>query len=51
MMTIFLSTLLGVMVMPLPMSAVTFFGVAALGLTQTLTLKQALSGYSEPITG
>ena len=50
MMTIFLSTLLGVMVMPLPMSAVTFFGMAALGLTQTLTLKQALSGYSEPIT-
>ena len=50
MMTIFLSTLLGVMVLPLPMSAVTFFGIAALGLTQTLTLKQALSGYSEPIT-
>lgn len=50
MMTIFLSTLLGVMVMPLPMSAVTFFGIAALGLTQTLTLKQALAGYSEPIT-
>ena len=50
MMTIFFSTLLGVMVMPLPMSAVTFLGIAALGLTQTLTLKQALAGYSEPIT-
>lgn len=50
MMTIFLSTLLGVMVMPLPMSAVTFMGIAALGLTQTLTLKQALAGYAEPIT-
>ena len=49
-MTIFFSTLLGVMVMPLPMSAVTFMGVAALGLTQTLTLKQALAGYAEPIT-
>ncbi|WP_228550552.1 DASS family sodium-coupled anion symporter [Endozoicomonas sp. OPT23] len=48
--TIFLSTLLGVMVMPLPMSAVTFMGVAALGLTHTLTLKQALAGYAEPIT-
>ncbi|MGI9273611.1 MAG: DASS family sodium-coupled anion symporter [Endozoicomonas sp.] len=50
MLSIFLGTLLGVMVMPLPMSAVTFMGVAALGLTQTLTLKQALAGYSEPIT-
>ena len=50
MMIIFLSTLLGVMVMPLPMSAVTFLGIATLGLTKTLTLKQALSGYSEPIT-
>ncbi|KEQ19593.1 2-oxoglutarate translocator [Endozoicomonas numazuensis] len=49
-MIIFFSTLLGVMVMPLPMSAVTFMGVAALGVTQTLTLKQALAGYSEPIT-
>ncbi len=36
--------------MPLPMSAVTFMGVAALGLTHTLTLKQALAGYGEPIT-
>ncbi|MGB1270933.1 MAG: DASS family sodium-coupled anion symporter [Endozoicomonas sp.] len=50
MMTIFFSTLLGVMVMPLPMSAVTLMGIAALGLTETLTLKQALAGYSEPIT-
>lgn len=50
MLTIFSSTLLGVMVMPLPMSAVTLIGIAALGITQTLTLKQALAGYSEPIT-
>ena len=47
---IFLSILLGIIVMPLPMSAVTFMGVAALGITQTLTLKQALAGYGEPIT-
>ncbi|WP_245662873.1 DASS family sodium-coupled anion symporter [Endozoicomonas arenosclerae] len=49
-MIIFFSTLLGVMVMPMPMSAVTFMGIAALGLTQTLTMKQALAGYAEPIT-
>ena len=36
--------------MPLPMSAVTLMGITALGLTGTLTLKQALAGYSEPIT-
>ena len=50
MMTIFFSTLLGVMIMPMPMSAVTLMGITALGLTGTLTLKQALAGYSEPIT-
>lgn len=50
MMTIFFSTLLGVMVTPLPMSAVTLMGITALGLTGTLGLKQALAGYSEPIT-
>ena len=50
MMTIFFSTLLGVMVMPLPMSAVTLLGITALGLTGTLSLKQALAGYGEPIT-
>ncbi len=50
MMIIFFGTLLGVMIMPLPMSAVTLMGIAMLGLTHTLTLKQALDGYSEPIT-
>ena len=50
MMVIFFSTLLGVMVVPLPMSAVTLMGITALGVTGTLGLKQALAGYSEPIT-
>ena len=50
MMAIFFSTLLGVMITPLPMSAVTLMGITALGFTGTLSLKQALAGYSEPIT-
>ena len=50
MLVIFFSTLLGVMVSPLPMSAVTLMGVAALCLTKTLTLKQALAGYGDPVT-
>ncbi len=50
MLVIFLSTLLGVMVMPLPMSAVTLMGVVALGVTGTLAVKDALTGYSDPVT-
>lgn len=50
MLIIFFSTLLGVMVTPMPMSAITLVGVTALGLTETLTLKQALAGYGDPVT-
>ncbi|MBO9494715.1 DASS family sodium-coupled anion symporter [Thalassotalea sp. G20_0] len=50
MLIIFISTLLGVMVTPMPMSAITLMGVTALGLTKTLTLKQALAGYGDPVT-
>lgn len=50
MLIIFLSTLLGVMIAPLPMSAVTLSGIIALEATHTVPLKEALSGYSEPIT-
>ncbi|WP_066017055.1 DASS family sodium-coupled anion symporter [Endozoicomonas atrinae] len=50
MLIIFFSTLLGVMVTPMPMSAITLMGVTALGLTETLTLKQALAGYGDPVT-
>ncbi len=50
MLIIFFSTLLGVMVTPMPMSATTLIGVTALGLTETLTLKQALAGYGDPVT-
>ena len=50
MMIIFLCTLLGVMLAPAPMSAVTLMGLTALGLTGTLSMKQALSGYGDPVT-
>lgn len=50
MLIIFFCTLLGVMVTPMPMSAITLMGVTALCLTATLTLKQALAGYGDPVT-
>lgn len=50
MLAIFFSTLLGVMVVPMPMSAITLMGIASLDLTGTLSLKQALAGYGDPVT-
>ncbi|WP_245673297.1 DASS family sodium-coupled anion symporter [Endozoicomonas ascidiicola] len=50
MLIIFLSTLLGVMLAPAPMSAVTLVGLTVLGLTGTLSIKEALSGYGDPVT-
>ncbi len=50
MLVIFFSTLLGVMISPMPMSAVTLMGLTALSLTGTVTLKQALAGYGDPVT-
>ena len=50
MLVIFCSTLLGVMVVPMPMSAVTLMGLTTLSLTGTVPLKQALAGYGDPIT-
>lgn len=46
---IFVCTIIGVILNPLPMSAITTIGVLVLVLTGTLTLKQTLSGFSDEI--
>jgi len=46
---IFLSTLIGIISNVLPMGAIAIFALAISTLTQTLTIKQALSGFSSHI--
>ena len=46
---IFLGTIVGSIVRPLPAGAMVFLGVAALALTGTLTPAQSLGGYADPI--
>ena len=46
---IFVATILGIMTKPLPMGAVAIVGLAATVLTHTLTLAQALSGFSNSV--
>ncbi len=46
---IFVATIVGIMLEPLPMGAVAVFGIAATTLTGTLTVGQALSGFSNHV--
>jgi DASS family divalent anion:Na+ symporter len=46
---IFLATIVGSIVRPVPAGAIVFLGVAAVALTGTLTPAQALGGYADPI--
>jgi divalent anion:Na+ symporter, DASS family len=43
---IFVATIVGLMVKPMPMGAVTFFGMVAALVTRALTLPEALSGFA-----
>ena len=46
---IFLGTIVGSIVRPVPAGAIVFLGVAAVAFTGTLTPAQALGGYADPI--
>ena len=46
---IFIGTIVGSIVRPVPAGAMVFLGVAAVALTGTLTPAQALGGYADPI--
>ena len=46
---IFLGTIVGSIVRPVPAGAMVFLGVSAVALTGTLTPAQALGGYADPI--
>lgn len=46
---IFVATIFGSIVRPMPGGAIVLLGVAALALTGTLPIDQALGGYSDPI--
>ncbi|MFN2493431.1 MAG: DASS family sodium-coupled anion symporter [Pyrinomonadaceae bacterium] len=46
---IFVATIVGSIVRPIPGGAMVLLGVAALALTRTLTIDQALRGYGDPI--
>jgi divalent anion:Na+ symporter, DASS family len=46
---IFLGTIVGSIVRPVPAGAIVFLGVAAVAFTGTLTPTQALGGYADPI--
>jgi DASS family divalent anion:Na+ symporter len=47
MFAIFLATIIGIIIRPLPMGAVAITGAAVCAITGTLTISQSLSGYSE----
>jgi len=47
MFAIFLATILGIIIRPMPMGAVAITGAAACAITGTLSIAQSLSGYSE----
>jgi len=46
---IFIATIVGIVVKPLPMPAVALIGISATVLTQTLDIKQSLSGFGNPV--
>lgn len=47
--SVFVVTILGIILQPLPMGAMAITGIAILLLTNTLSLKQGLSGFQDPI--
>lgn len=46
---IFVATIVGIMLAPFPMSVIAIFGIAATTLTGTLSIKEALSGFSHHV--
>jgi DASS family divalent anion:Na+ symporter len=46
---IFIATIVGIVLEPLPMGAIAVCGITALTLTRTLTLGEALSGFSHSV--
>ncbi len=46
---IFISTIVGIILKPFPMGTVAFLGITATALTGTLTINQALSGFSNRV--
>lgn len=46
---VFTTTVLGIILQPVPMGAIVMIGISILLLTQTLTLDQGLSGFHNPI--
>ena len=46
---IFIATIVGIILKPLPMGAVAMVGIAATALTNTLTINQALSGFGNRV--
>ncbi len=46
---IFLATIVGIILKPLPMGAVAMVGIAATAMTKTLTIQQALSGFGNRV--
>jgi divalent anion:Na+ symporter, DASS family len=49
MFAIFITTILGIILKALPMSGMALIGLVALVFSHTVTLKEALSGFSDPI--
>src|SRR6185369_14605744 len=47
--SIFVATIVGMIVQPMPGGAIVLLGVAALALTGALPARQALSGYGDPV--
>ena len=47
---IFVATIVGIMLRPLPMGAVAMMGVTTIVLTQTLSIQEALSGFGNRVT-
>ncbi len=46
---IFIATIIGSIVRPVPAGAVVFLGVAALAITKTMPTREALAGYADPL--
>jgi DASS family divalent anion:Na+ symporter len=46
---VFIATIVGIVLEPLPMGAVAVCAIAAVTVTRTLTLAEALSGFSHPV--
>jgi DASS family divalent anion:Na+ symporter len=49
MLAIFVATIVGIVLQPLPMGAMAVFGIAAVTLTGTIGIRDALSGFGHPV--